>query len=209
MKKFITLFVVVAMFAFAACGEKVKEMKDAADNLQKIAEAGKNIGEKEKVAEAKLAERKKRGDTVAMPFKDLQKFLPTSIAGYTAQEPRGESVTMPEASISHSEIDFDNNGTNLKIELWDYNHAEQALNALTFWSAGISVENQDGFQRTMKTGMDNVFAYETFEKASKRASIFYAISYRFLLQVSAENQDNTEFVKKVANMINIKDLSNK
>jgi len=96
---------VAALFAVTACSDKAKE------DINTLSEAGQAMaavasGSMEAAANdaAKFqADRRARGDTVAMPYTELQKMLPGSISGYAAsEEPGGSSQSMGAFSMSEA-----------------------------------------------------------------------------------------------------------
>lgn len=213
MKHLFVLLTIILVFFLYGCGEKVSEMKEAFKSMEKIAEAGKNIEQESKLAETRRQERVSRGDTIAMPYQELQKFFPASISGYTPDEPEGSTFNMPPVSYSQASREYKTQGTDgtqnyVKITLLDYNQAHDMYIGLTaLWQMGFSSETKDRKEMTFNTGFDNVAGYEVLDKSGKRATVNYGIAWRFFLTVEASNQTSTDFVKSVANSIDIKKLS--
>ncbi|TAL67574.1 MAG: hypothetical protein EPN82_14060 [Bacteroidetes bacterium] len=213
MKRLPLLITIILAFILYSCGEKANEMKEAFKSMEKIAEAGKNIEQESKLAETRKNERISRGDTLAMPYQELQKFFPGSISGYTPQEPEGTSYNMPPMSYSQASREYTAQGTDgsqnyVKIVLIDYNQAHDMYIGLTaLWQMGFSSETKDRKEMTFNTGYDNVAGYEVLDKTGKRATVNYGIAWRFFLTVEASNQTSTDLVKSVANSIDIKKLS--
>ncbi|MBI5323766.1 MAG: hypothetical protein HZB41_00520 [Ignavibacteriae bacterium] len=213
MKRFPLLLTIILAFILYSCGEKANEMKEAFKSMEKIAEAGKNIEQESKLAESRRQERVSRGDTIAMPYQELQKLLPASLSGYTAQEPEGTSFNMPPMSYSQAKREYtaqasDGSQSYVRIELLDYNQAHDMYIGLTaLWQMGFASETKDKIERTFSTGYDNVAGFESFYKNDKRAQVSYGIAWRFFLTIEANNQSSSDFVKSVANSIDIKKLS--
>jgi hypothetical protein len=213
MKIFLSTILCVFILLFMGCGEKAQEMKNAmeiiknapnmADKAQKGMDRAKQLRE----------DRIKRGDTLAMNFKKLQEYLPKSLDGYKAEEPSGESSAFGSYSFSRAGIRFvkdksDGSQDYVEIELLDYNQAAELYAGLTFWSAGISVENKDGWEKTFDTKIEWGFGYEKYHKPNNSAEVSYALGYRFLLSVKANNQSNTDFVRRTAESLKLKELAN-
>jgi hypothetical protein len=207
MKIFITAIILTSVLILSSCGEKVQEMKQAADNLSKIAEAGNNMEAGAKLAEAKKQERIKKGDTLAMPYKKLQEYLPASISGYTPEDPTGETMNMG-MSFSHVTRRYVKGNDYINIEIFDYNQAYELYQGITaLWATGISIETDKAMERTYKTSFDNVVGYEKFDKISKTASLTCAVAWRFIIVMEANNQPGTDFTKSIFNSMKIKELS--
>ncbi len=85
------------------------------------AAAGMDTKGTEDAYAAKMKERRAKGDTLAMPFADLEKYLPQSVDGYTAEKPDGASVNMGKMSYSGANIRFKkDNGDWVKVSIVDY-----------------------------------------------------------------------------------------
>ncbi|OGU11094.1 MAG: hypothetical protein A2X61_00270 [Ignavibacteria bacterium GWB2_35_12] len=213
MKRLPILFTIILAFILYSCGKEADDMKKAFESMEKIADAGKNIEAESKLADVRKKERISRGDTLAMPYQELQKFLPASISGYTAEEPEGTSFNMPPMSYSQAVCKYVAPGTNggdnyVTVTLLDYNQAGDMYVGLTaLWQIGFSTETKDRMEKTFSPGFDNVSGYESLDKNNKRATVNYGIAWRFFLTVEAGNQTSTDFVKSVANSIDIKKLS--
>lgn len=158
-------------------------------------------------AEKKMQERRAKGDTLAMNYKDLQKYLP-AIDGYTKGEPGGGMVNMPGMSFSNAEAQYtDADGHTVRIEIIDYNQAYAGYTAATaMWAMGISVENDDEKAGGVKLD-DNVAGWEVFKKKDGRATVTLGVGYRFWVNVEADNQKDTEWVKSVAKMVDLDKLA--
>lgn len=210
MKKLSIIIAASLVFFLFSCGEKIDEIKKVAEiasNAEKYSEqAAKSTDEAEKI----IKERKAKGDTLAMPYKELQAYLPASIDGYTVDNTDGQSTQMGEFSLSNGKRNFKKaDGSFVEVELTDYNMAYGIYQSIAFWAmANISSENDEEMQKTFKPGYDRTVGFETLKKKdSKNAEVVYAIGYRFILRVTADKQNSTDFVKQVAEKVNIKKLS--
>lgn len=216
MKKFIFLVSIstgVALLVSCA-GEssqekaEEKEKKELKNNpFAALAEMGKQMKEGAEASQAKIQERKSRGDTLAINYKELQKYLPSSIEGYKAGSPGGGTLNMTGLSYSSAEIEFTkDNGENVRITLLDYNAAYNLYSmATSAWAMGMSIETDEEKANGMKLS-DDITGWETLDKKGKKASVVLGIGYRFLLTVEASSQNNTDFVKSVASSMKLDDL---
>lgn len=211
MKKIITFLLALFFIAvlLVRCGKEAEEMKQAMEVMKNLPEQAEQVEKGMNEAEARQAERRKRGDTLAMPYKKLQEYFPKSIAGYLEPKLSGQSMNMGGFSMSQAEAEFWNQGQTdrLKISLVDYNENYGLLSGLAFWLTGYSKEDDNGYERTFDPGIKYVWALEKYDKNSKRAEVTFAIGWRFWLNITADNQSNTDLVRSVGKNIDLKALS--
>ncbi len=205
-------YILAIAILIASCGKEAQEAKQAFDMLKDLPEKAENMQKEVDLAEKKQQERKQRGDTLAMPYKQLQEYLPKSISDYGDAKFSGESMNWGGFSMSKSTAEYtktqpDGQTHRLSIELVDYNENYGLYAGLIFWSAGYSIENDDRYEKTFNPGVENVWALEKFEKYDGTAELTYAISYRFLLTLRVDNQKDTEFLKSIAKKIDIPALA--
>ena len=159
MKKilFPMLFVSIGFILFS-CG-KVKDATNAAEGL-------KNYAEGMKESANKMEERRANGDTVSMPYGELQKLLPSSISGYTKDgEPKGESVNMVGMSYSTASQVFKNGDAKITINIMDYSASYAAFGAATaMFLTGFSVDNDQEHLGAIDLGVSGVKAWEDVKK---------------------------------------------
>lgn len=210
MKTLISLLLLALLFFLFTCGEKVKEAKDAYNILSALQNATKNIDENIEQAEKKYQERIARGDTVAMHYNELKKYLPKNFSGYSTKgEPTGSSMTMAGMSYSVCKQTFANDeGKELKIALMDYNGAYQLYQGmLAVYSLSIFIETDEEKMQSIQLDNEDIKGWEVLKKKEKKASVFFGISDRFYLAIEAEGQDNTELVKSIAENMDLNELS--
>src|ERR1035437_195609 len=114
-------------------GSKKDEITDKLKDVTSIASTisgkpGSDMAEKVNKANArheeKMKERRAKGDTLALPYAELQKYLPESIDGYKADKPGGASINMQKISYSSADVQFKNDkGGHIKVTIIDYNQA--------------------------------------------------------------------------------------
>ncbi|MFC0184220.1 hypothetical protein SAMN04515674_102250 [Pseudarcicella hirudinis] len=188
-----------AIVLLFSCG-KVKDAANAAEGL-------KNYAQNMEASTKKMEDRRSKGDTIALPYAELQKYLPASVSGYTKDgDPEGESMNMTGASYSTASQKFKKGDDDLKVTIVDYNAAYALFGMATaMMQTGFSVDNADeklgGVE--LKAGK----GWEDFKKKEKRASVVVTINERFLVTVEASNQTSTDLVKDVANSLDLKKLA--
>ena len=215
MKKSILSVVLISVFIIAGCGEKAKEMQQAMDIIQKAPEIAKNMEQGTKDAEKRRQERIKKGDTLAIPFTELQKFLPENISGYTAGEIDGQTTNITGFSVTEVKRNFTKrvpagDENYIRIELYDYNQAGQLYEGLTaVWALGISVESTEKSEKTFTPGFSPAVGFQSYNKKSKEASVTIGIAWRFYLTMHANNQTSCDYLIGIANSMRLKELANK
>ena len=210
MKTLRSLLLLAFLFLLFSCGEKVKEAKEAYNVLSSLQNAAKNIEKTVEEAEKKHQERIARGDTTAMHYKDLQKYLPVNISGYSTEGgPNGTSMDMSGMSYSICEQKFVNDaGDQVKIALMDYNGAYQLYQGvLAVYSMSISVETDEEKMQSIELSNEDIKGWEVLKKKEKKASVFFGVSERFYLAIEADNQEDTELVRSIAEDMDLEELS--
>jgi len=203
---------------FTSCGGKKKDdvetISDKDNAFSAMEKLSKNVDKmKEKTDEADkvIAERKAKGDTLAMPYKELEKFLPDAPSGYKKDgDPKGQTVNMAGSSYTEVEQNYKKDDSNtLRVKIVDYNATYGTFQGLYAMAGMFSIDSDD--ERTGKTdiGVDKTTAIESFKKKTKDATLSVGTGYRFWVEVSANNQTETDFVKSVAKSINLAELSKK
>lgn len=211
---------VAALFTLTACGDKTKE------DLNTLSAAGQAVAA---VASGSLetatndaakfqADRRARGDTVAMPYTELQKMLPASISGYTkSEEPSGSSQSMGAFSMSEAEQhytgtpDADGNAPTIEVKIVDFGGTEGAYGMFALpMMMNIQREDAHSRMRTLKLGPEHTWASEEFDKDSKDSELTAITRYRYAITITARNQhdDQSEMVKKLAEQV-VREFANK
>lgn len=208
-------YLVAGAMLFSACGgsdEEEYEEEKGPDNIleafSNLKEAGEKMEEKLKESEEKMEKRRESGDTLAMHYEELMKYLPEEIDGYTREEPTGGSVNYMNVSYSNAEAKYTkDNGDYIKVSLVDYNMAYGLYQGATaMWATGMSIDNTEEKANGIKLG-DDIAGWEVYRKKAHNATLTLGLGARFLLGVEANNQDGTEFVKDVAKSMQLNDLA--
>lgn len=209
MRKLSILLAIAMMITVIGCGKKAEEAKQAFDVLKDLPKKAEQMQQNIDQGEKKKQERRQRGDTLALNFKKLQEYLPKSVDGYGEAKLGGESVNMGGFSMSSAKADYEkaDGSSSVHIELVDYNENYGLYAGLAFWMQGYSMENDQRYERTFGTGIENTWALEKFEKHNGEAELIYALSWRFMLTLRADGQKDTEFLKSVAKKIDMAALA--
>lgn len=210
MKNKVLLSVCVAVFLWSGCGasEKVEQLENAMKVVQNADEIADQTTANNDLAQKRMEERRQRGDTLAMPYKKLQEYLPSAPSGYTAESPGGESVNMPGASYSQARIRFVKGNDDVTVSIIDYNQAYAIYQgAVVVWGLGMEFDNDTETAKGYKLSYELSGGWEKYEKVSKYATLTLGVGSRFFIEVKASNQTNTDFVKSVAQSMKLEELS--
>ncbi len=198
MKK--SLLFLSTVLIFASCG-KVREAANAAEGL-------KNYAEGIKESTSKIEERRAKGDTISIPYAELQKLLPTSISGYTKEgDPGGQSVNMAGMSYSTASQVYRNGDAEITVNIMDYNASYAAFGAATaMFATGFSVDNAEEHLGAVDLGVSGIKAWEDVKKKEKRSTIMAGVNDRFLVSVEGRNVD-VEVVKDAIKAVGLEKLA--
>ena len=203
MKKLI-LAVICAAAVCASCGKKVDEMKQAADLMQQSVKKGEEMSNATEEADKLYKERAAKGDTVAMPYKELEGFLPSSISGYKLEgEPSGSQQSMPGFSISQAEQNWVNDAgdAHIKVQIADWG-GTQGNYAMASTALAMGFNAEDDKQRTesLKLDVPTTNGVATFNKQDNSATLVVGTRYRYLVNLSSTGakEDQTGMLKEVA-----------
>ncbi|MEW6469233.1 MAG: hypothetical protein AB1458_09925 [Bacteroidota bacterium] len=211
MKKYLyCLLLSGSLLPLASCGgsSAPKEEEKPDNPLEALQKVGEEMKGGTDEAQQKMEERRKKGDTLVMKYEELMKFLPSEVSGYKRGEPDGASVNAMGSSFSNAEVRFEKeNGDYVKVVIVDYNQAYSLYSSAAMaWTMGFSVDSPEEKANSVKLD-NNIAGWEVYKKKSKDANITLGAGYRFWINVEANNQADTEFVKSVAKSIDLGKLA--
>ena len=217
-KSLLSIALLSSGILFFSCGgkkkddtETISDKDNAFTAMEKMAKNADKLKEKTDEAEKVIAERKAKGDTLAMPYKELQKYLPDAPSGYKKNgEPKGQTVNMMGSSYSEAEQNYkkDDNNT-LSVKIVDYNATYGTYQGLYAMAGMFSIDSDDERTGKVDIGVDKTTAIESFKKKTKDATLSVGTGYRFWIEVKANNQSETDLVKSVAKSIDLAALGKK
>ncbi|MBX9785685.1 MAG: hypothetical protein K2X48_20565 [Chitinophagaceae bacterium] len=208
-------YILLSSFLLFSCGpgknKTTIKTKDGEVTISDLKNAGEQMKDAMDEAQKKREERKAKGDTLAISYKDLQKYLP-SPSGYKKEgDASGESVNMPGlGSWSKAEQRYKSGDKDLNIELMDYNQSELGYTAAAgMFGMNIQVENDNEKSGAFETGISGVKGYEHMYKKDKRAELTYTIANRFILTLNLNGSNDIEELKNIAKSMNLGELASK
>lgn len=193
--KNIVLTAVACGTLLMGCGGKVEEFKRNIDNAEKAVDAANKASEQmeQGADEAKkmYEERRSKGDTVAMPYKDLEAYLPAPIAGFKADGgPSGAQQSMPGYSVSTAQQKWVSDGADGKhadLTIMDYGGTETGFGPMMM-GIGVMPEVEDDHQKVskLKSDVPMTTGVVTYNKESHDVSIVAGSRYRYWLAINIQ-----------------------
>ncbi|MDJ0366965.1 hypothetical protein QMK33_17580 [Hymenobacter sp. H14-R3] len=184
--------------------EKAQKAQEAYSNLSKLSEAGKKLETTMEEAKDRHAERVQKGDTLSLPYKDLENYLPAEVSGYTAAAPSGQSMRTAGMAFSSAERTFTRDTAEVKVSIVDYNGANQLFQgASAMFSLGLESEDDESLTKEAKLDLSGVKGSETFRKKTGGADITLAVGDRFLVTISGTKQPDLTLVETVAKSMDL------
>ena len=190
------------IIGFTSCGGGSKAPENTAPTAeqQTTGTAGNNETKSNEPGNKRLEDRRAKGDTLAMPYKDLQAYLP-DVAGYTKEGgPKGSQANMPGmGSWSETSQEYVNGEKRLSVKIMDYNAAFQTLQGITMaYGMGFSSEDDTKKQAQADLGVKDVFAYQTTYKTEPRSELAIVTAGRFFIQLESHGENGETFLRDVA-----------
>ncbi len=199
--------IIVAGLVLVGCGGKAQEVKNAMNAAEAVATASAKVTETQNEAEKFYQDRRAKGDTVAMPYAELQKLLPSPPSDYQAKEqPGGSSQSTTGFSMSQAEQTFskpagDGSAPSIHVTLVDFGGTQAAYGMMAL-PMMINLSQEDAHRRmsTLKMGTPYTWASEEYDKDTKAAKVSVVTRSRYMITVEARNQtaDETALVRSLA-----------
>src|SRR2546423_2844834 len=120
MKKILFLFMIPALFFSFSCRSKSDKKSGKIESLSDLKDYAENVEKGVKQSNSRWEQRKAKGDTLALPYKDLQAYLP-EISGYSKDGgPKGSQMNTPGlGSWSQAEQDYVNGDKRISVKIFD------------------------------------------------------------------------------------------
>ncbi len=186
----------IAGVVLSGCGDKAQDIRNATSALGALAQAGSGIVESQKEAEKFYTDRKARGDTLAVPYAELQKSLPSAPGDYAAAEAAsGSSQSMGAFSMSQTEQTFtkpagpDGNSPTIKVSIVDFGGTQAAYGMMALpMMMNLSQEDAHHRMQTLKMDLPYTWGSEEYNKDDKSSKVTLITRYRYVISVEARNQ---------------------
>lgn len=204
MKKCALLYLPIFILSFFACSQKKEEAKEA--ELLAVHEGDAIQLVQQNIAKAFELDslRKVEGTINVLDYAVLQKCFPKEIIGYVAQEPLGEMVDFAGEKYSDASVRFTRNGQNeyLDIRIMDLlNSVNVYASSIGLWLIGEADEELEKNFQIFEIPSNKSICYKRFDKLAKEAVLYCGLGYRFLIEILATNQINTDLVQEVYGLL--------
>lgn len=211
MKQFTINVSFCLLIAFAACKSKDNKTESQTTTTEQTTANETSTSENAPTenTNARWEARKAKGDTLAMPYKDLEAYLP-DINGYTKEGgAKGSQMNMPGmGSVSQGEQNYVNGDKHVSIKLVDYNSSYQTFQGLTaMYGMAFSMEDDTKKQNKVDLGNKDVAAYQTVYKTEKKAEMVIVAAGRFIINIDVNGENDEAFLKNVAKSINLNKMA--
>jgi hypothetical protein len=204
MKKTHPLLLAGCLVLSASCGGGKSDDSGSSD-----AKAPENVAEAIDASAKRQAERRAKGDTIAMPYGELQAYLP-EVSGFTKDGgPEGSQMNLPGmGSWSQTSQNYSAGDKSIDVTIMDYNGAANAfLGATAMYGMGFSQEDDEKKSQTTDLGIAGVSAFETQYKQSESAELTLVVADRFLIQLRANGTNDLNVLKQAAKSMKLGDLA--
>ncbi|EMR02176.1 hypothetical protein ADICEAN_02690 [Cesiribacter andamanensis AMV16] len=195
-------------FFLFSCGGNTQDQQETESYEYSAEEDTQYTGAEETPAQKRYAERRAKGDTLAMHYKELQKFLPNEIRGFSREgEIEGSSMNMEDGSYSMASQRYRKGEEDLTITLIDYNNAIDMYEGLSgAWASGMSYEDDNQKANGVSLLNNKAKGMEVFAKKDNRCELMAGIAARFYLQIKVNNTTNASLCREIAEGLNLSAL---
>jgi hypothetical protein len=194
-----------------ACKEAKKEPPKQINNLNDLKDMAENISKDVSENSSRMAERRAKGDTMPIPYKELEAYLP-EIPGYTKDGGTdGRMVNTPGLGAwSNTSQSYKNATDDISVEIMDYNGAYNGFAAATsVYKMNISSENDEEKTGSLNLGIPNTAAFEHIDKKNKDAELTVIVGDRFVVHMRGSNLGSSAPLIAIAKSMKLADLAAK
>lgn len=188
------------------CGSKGDDAKNAIAAVGAVASG--DVQDRVDEAEKFRQDRISRGDTVAMAYSDLQKYLPESVAGLEPDgDPSGQSQSAAGFSMSQAERRWigpeatDGARREVKVSIVDFGGSQQGYAMLAApLLMGFSREDDQEKVGSVKMDLAHTGGWLELRKDTKNVAFTAVTRYRFVIKVEAEGfgEDKSDLARSLA-----------
>ncbi|MCU0446473.1 MAG: hypothetical protein MUE85_16325 [Microscillaceae bacterium] len=202
------------LITLTACGNdetSESHLSDSAQYVRRYMRWQERIKNAEKEAQTKRDARLKKGDTLAISPQKLKNYLPKQILGF---QPEAQLIDNPSnlsgKAYSSVEQAYSKNQQHLRITISDYNAQSSPLNAtmLATWREAVFQDNRREYSAGVLI-QKNIKAWEYLHKRKKRGEMTLLVSDRINVSIIADNLTDTQLLRKVAEKLDLQNLSKK
>jgi hypothetical protein len=200
-------FVIALTTGLAACGgDKSSDGNTTTGNPMSQLTSAVSQMEKMSKGMASAADRK---PVPPVSFKVLIEYLPQSLDGMKADEPKGETTTAGEWQYSQAETHYrsEDGNKSAKVGLFDYAHIPMFYAPFQMiLNMNMSTESTEGYERNTKIG--GFPAHEKWRKDGEENEVTILVADRFMVTTTTRGLGE-DSAKKIAESIDLKGLAGK
>ena len=187
------------LLLLAACGGD--QSSESAQAFSQLAKAASQFAEQAQQMAAKTAK-----PVPPVSYKTLLDYLPRTLAGMKAGEPKGETASAGQWQYSQAKIEFTSGkGTRAEVGIYDY-----ALIPFLYapykmaLAMKVKREGTDGFDRS--TDVAGFPAFEQWDKGSRKSKVAVMVGDRFVVTADVYGGEEGAAVQ-LARRVNLKGLA--
>jgi hypothetical protein len=146
----------------------------------------------------------KPGSAKLVDYEVLKGMLP-ELNGWERTGAKGQQVSMG-ISVSSAEAQYTKGDASMKLEIIDTSFSQMVLAPfMMFARAGYEEKSDDGYKKGITLGGHPGF--ESWEKSNRDAEVHVVVGERFLVNVEANNVDNPEAPRALAQAVDFGKLA--
>lgn len=195
-------FVMALTVGLAACGG------DQGSNSNALSQLTSAVSQMEKMTKGMTAAADRK-PVPPVSYKVLIEYLPPSLDGLKAGEPKGQTTTAGEWQYSQGEAHYrseDGNKT-AQVGLFDYANIPMLYAPVQMiMNMKMSTESTEGYERSTKIG--GFPAHEKWSKAGQENEVTILVADRFVVTTTTRGLGE-DSAKKIAESIDLKGLAGK
>jgi hypothetical protein len=196
-----SLSVAVLTVSLFNLGCQKKEAPKPAEEGQELSNnpiaAMKQIGDAAEKAAMAAKEMESNKPVEPVHFSKLIELLPKAPAGFTAEEPRGETTSGMGFKVSTAERNYSKDGQDLEVKILD-GAFNAPIYAVITMAAQFSRESTEGFEKGVT--IDGNPGVEKYRKDGKSAELDIVIAKRYVVSIRASGVE-PDFARKVYGLI--------
>ena len=195
-------FVMALTAGLAACGG------DKGSNDNALSQLTSAVSQMEKMTKGMTAAADRK-PVPPVSFKVLIDYLPQSLDGMKAGEPKGQTTTAGEWQYSQGETSYQSEDGNktAKVGLFDYANIPMLYAPVQMiMNMNMSTESTEGYERSTKIG--GFPAHEKWTKVGQENEVTILVADRFVVTTTTRGLGE-DSAKRIAESIDLKGLAGK
>jgi|GEM_PF-5589671 len=172
-----------------SCGEKADQPRKSAEAARRPAQSGEGAADMAAEGERIYMQRVAAGDTIAMPYGELQAFLPDSIEGYRREgPPSGTQQTMPDyaiSSVTQRWVGQTDEEARITVQIADWGGTRNGYGMASLGLVAIDMEDEKQKVASLTFDVPMTSGVMIFSKQDKSGSVTAGTRYRYMIVASS------------------------